>query len=1127
MTKEAQEIAVPAITNGGPHSDGPERSFAWRGAARLATALVLAGAACDLAWRLVPNHLSVTTGIVGYPIFYNYDYQRYTYAYYIVAFLLPAVMAAAFYLMARVGPLRRPANRGGKLFPLRTAEPSGSANDTGSNVGKQSRQPTTQHEQRVELGAFWSAARIALPAAAVALEVSVARSTTRGTLTSAAIYAGIGYVVAILAGASAYRLLKIRSNAGNRRQSRRAVSKWRTCLSKTNSLFAIATVPLLYTVSQHTAIRILSTKAVVQYSWLPLWTTVVLTAAALGVWAWMSLGRDRDVEAMMLVGLIGPLLLFLVIARLPGALGPFQAFDDAQSLAGSQLVFIHGLFPWKGVYLLHGILPDLLDGAVGIAMFGNSRWGANAGANIVVTPVTWLMLYVFCVYFFRRNRLALFGIGVAAATGLLQGAIGKFAFVPLMLICFDLVLKRPTWSRCSVFILVLFANAIITPESGVFVACLLLLVPIYELAVRERGTRYREALLRTKRMLLVGGAVVAAWCASLAGIGALGAFIDYYRLFAPSHALWGDYPVQWNLSQNVMVTAQFFFPPLLWLVTVGWVGAKVWLMRKWSYLDWSIVAAAGFAAVYYPQAFGRADVGHALEGFAAAVPLLLLWLAKVLGMVDAKLGDALWKALAGLVRRNSRRFKGAALFGGWFKPRYLGTLVVVGLVVGLTSADIGAPYGSPEKIVSAVPVRYHSTAPSQGVQPYLKRLGYTQPGVIDTDAIKRLGMLLDQYAGKNGPVFTFANELGVTYYLLNRVPGTRVYHVEMAQTAAAQRQVIAELRKSRPAVVLYSDPYFGIPDYDQIPQAVRGYLVSQYILDRYRPIVDLAGELVYLRRGITERTLPPLPPSSETAGLYFATNACSFGDAANFLAVPKSVEARKGTPVGLKPIGAAGVTVSGWAIDPTTKFPAASVLAVQNGAVVAQATPQAPRPDVVASVGNSAALYSGYSVTLPATITGAVEMYAELKTGGVIPLAVDRSVPDAVVKVGAASGAINSNGKTLNVEYSGPAGFADAVVGHRSGRFRVIGAKRGAPSAYRWLEISSKSHLDRASISLSDQVGGAVSHEIQFDVLPRSGRRMYVEVGSCPQWHGYSTIDHLTVSVGAGHSEPLTVRLIR
>ena len=63
---------------------------------RIVAALLAAGAICGLALTLYPDDLSVSTDILGYPIFRDFNSGRYTFEYLLIVVAFPAIAIAIF-----------------------------------------------------------------------------------------------------------------------------------------------------------------------------------------------------------------------------------------------------------------------------------------------------------------------------------------------------------------------------------------------------------------------------------------------------------------------------------------------------------------------------------------------------------------------------------------------------------------------------------------------------------------------------------------------------------------------------------------------------------------------------------------------------------------------------------------------------------------------------------------------------------------------------------------------------------------------------------------------------------------------------------------------------------------------
>jgi hypothetical protein len=105
---------------------------------------------------------------------------------------------------------------------------------------------------------------------------------------------------------------------------------------------------------------------------------------------------------------------------------------------------------------------------------------------------------------------------------------------------------------------------------------------------------------------------------------------------------------------------------------------------------------------------------------------------------------------------------------------------------------------------------------------------------------------------------------------------------------------LAELREDAPGVVVFNATD-GIPAWDEIPNTVRHYEISDFLLDRYRPVVFAGGNLLMLRKDLE---LPPGWPDALDLSvrpvldnLYFRTFPCDWRYAPNFLDVdPRPTE---------------------------------------------------------------------------------------------------------------------------------------------------------------------------------------------------------------------------------------------
>ena len=1034
---------------------------------RFSLAIALSGLITYALWHRVPGSLSASTDIVGYPIFANFDIARYFDAFDLIVFVFPLLVVLSYHGLAWRGPLRKPQE-------TRALRPVVSA---GARDGSTPRGDLAPSSVRSVYGFVAAVARLALPAGAVALEVSSARAPGASVPTTSGVVSGIAYLVVVI-GASVLTSRVFMRDEATHQDGRTAGGVRAATIMRSGA--GLVVVPLLFFVSRSTSVTVQSDHRVVHYPWLPAWFVLSVSAVLLS-WFLRRVSRartQREIESTgtaVLTFVVGPILLFLCVTALPGAFGLFGGFDDGQGLSAAQLTF-HGFFPWKDLFFIHGLLADVFDSGVGMLVFSNSRWGSFAGSTMFVYAITFLGFYYFAAYFARRNRLLVLGVSAAIVLGLLGGFADRFAFAPILLILFDTLLRRRSRLWSGVFMAVLVVEAILTPEVGLLALGLIVTLFLFEWFGRTPGTAIAPSFFRTLWCLTFGLAFTAVWFAFLAAAGALSGFIDYFIIFGPGHTLSGAIPTQWSLLHQPAVTVEFFLPVILLLLTIWRSVAKIRGRRPWTTRDWTMVAAATWVALYYGKGLGRADPGHVGEVFTVALPLVLLWVIELLAV-----GDRF------VFRLGSRRRVVRII-----TPRRLATSAAVVAVLAIAPQPLSSVMQTADRVRTVVPA-----------EPVVARLGYSVPGAIDAAKVEDLRAVLDRYAGAEEPVFDFTNDPGIIYYLLGRVPATRFYHVSMAISVFAQDLLISELRRSRPALVVFSDPENGLAEWDGVINMVRHYAVSQYILDHYVPLVDVDGTLIMLRSDLSSHA-PPLPPvqgSDLTSDLYFDAPTCAFGDTPNFLNVPGHPIVGTAVQIRIHVVGHGVTTVTGWAVDHSLLRPAREIVAVSGGRVVATAVPGVARPDVAQTLESSRVLVSGFTLVMPEQLSP-LQVYSLNSDNTMSPLGISTTVASSVVSAGIAHSVRTSDDVLHRVTTEDVRGSVDSG-GTTSELVVSLDLPSGTRlSSYQWLELRATRPLPPGSVVLTD-IPGNPSHEITFNTLPTTHTQVSVPVGSCQQWHGY------------------------
>ena len=124
----------------------------------------------------------------------------------------------------------------------------------------------------------------------------------------------------------------------------------------------------------------------------------------------------------------------------------------------------HGWLPWRDVVLAHGLLGDVAPTAVGWGLFGNSYWGAFAGASLIFYPVAAVAMYSLLAYLVGKSWPVLVIAALIFVGPWLGAEDPRYILWPLILLAFLALVKRPT-RLCAVALgFLIVAQAIVTPE---------------------------------------------------------------------------------------------------------------------------------------------------------------------------------------------------------------------------------------------------------------------------------------------------------------------------------------------------------------------------------------------------------------------------------------------------------------------------------------------------------------------------------------------------------------------------------------------------------------------------------------------------------------------------------------
>ncbi len=853
---------------------------------RFALSVGLAGGVTAGLLGLVPRTLRAHTDVVGATTFTNFDVDFYFVAFYAVVILLPVTALALFLVLTR--------RASGRWLPATASRRLAAAAEPELTDGPSPIQR-------------WAAqsARLALTGAVFGLEAAIAMGSQPGGFWKLEALAIAATGTAAFGLAIAWRRLRVRARP------------LLGCVAAVNALITPALFLGLVPVSMATTVTVLSSGVEHHYNWMPAWLGLLLTLLGLGL-VGRSLTRAssevdvRRVGRLVALFVAGSVAMFLLLAFLPGELGRIDMFHDGEGLVAARMAAL-GAFPWRDIIWAHGLLEDTYRSQFGLTLIDNSRWGGTAGYTLILSPLYLVSLYLLLAYLFRRNWPFLILSALILLGGTLLGETQwRWIFWPLILLLLAAMLRRPTNIRIAGFVAAMGLQAVIVPESVYAIPGCAAVVVLYEVYHFDRTRSLPASLRRTIGCGIAAVMFSAAFAAYLVSQHALGDFLYYYRIASAGRQYQGALRFGDQLATTLHPRMDRFaaIAPAVALLISFWYAAYRILNRiRFTEADWIMGAVALFVLLYYQKFLTRADA-HVYHPYAVAVPLLLYIGYRVAVRGETWLRDTSWGVA---VTRNL-------------------PLHPVGLAL-LLVAVLTFPGGFSNYLVQA-PARYRAAAASE---PWLATLGYATPAALNQSEFSDIQQVVQAYLGPNDSVFDFNNEPALYYYLLGYRPKTRYYHVELAMAQFAQADMISEIRRTHPKLIVFSNDRMGLPAWDKIPNMVRHYDVSQYILDNYRPLVNVQSQLIFVDKtaSVPSPTALGLRLSQPVIvdNLYFTAQECDWGYTPNFFSVkPASVPGRG--PVSLtvkRPAGAEGARSLVMELPPSKHWTDFRWLEIDNG----------------------------------------------------------------------------------------------------------------------------------------------------------------------------------------------------
>jgi hypothetical protein len=530
------------------------------------------------------------------------------------------------------------------------------------------------------------------------------------------------------------------------------------------------------------------------------------------------LGSDRTPNArtvrFAVAWLAIPVLLFCMnVASIASPWHWTDLFHRGESL-GPASDYLRGKIPYRDVFVLHGLLDDgFLDAGL-MRIFGRDQhvgvWRLIALDSLGLSAV-WLLAFAV----FGSIPLAAASLALALVTSVGNQRVVLEIISAIFLVGAVRSGRRWLMFPCGVFAtLALFYSF----ETGLYS----ILGAVATLAALEMVKRRRAGSVAlppgSGSLVFLGGlaACAAPFLIYFALNGALGSFFQTSFVTIPSiiDAVWSlPYPklgLTFRADPSLRSISDFILseklrfilnPVVLGIALI--VLITRFLRRSMTGLDQLLIALTMCGIVSQRSALGRADFPHQYFSAFLIGPILVILL-----MLMGRRLRAFWTAGPG-----ERAF--AVLFGGVLAPI---------LFVSLWVPDL---YNARIDDMTRYRVRVAGGGKLDPV--YLEVL----------DRVQVIESAVGQITAPADPIFDFSNQPAL-YFFANRPNPTRFYQIPIVSPLSHQREVILDLERSKPKLVLRKSPA-DFDNFDGIPNELRAAALAAYLDERYRYSTSVRG----------------------------------------------------------------------------------------------------------------------------------------------------------------------------------------------------------------------------------------------------------------------------------------------
>ncbi len=538
-----------------------------------------------------------------------------------------------------------------------------------------------------------------------------------------------------------------------------------------------------------------------------------------------SIGALLEFEKRVLLVVLVPLALICLRVNVPHAPALFGTdfFHFGEWIVPASLLQ-SGLLPWRDFLFVHGLLEDVLQSYVGMASWGKTIWASLVGYELWLRPASLAFLGLLFQRLFReRMPFLLCALLLLLVPPLYLPVFReRFALMPLCLWVFVAYLDRPSWARAFVLALLSVVHLFLTPE---FLFLALGLAAMTAVSDWQSRSYYKTLRFGLCSVFLIGAVFL-----SFHFLGLLAPFFAFYLGTAQDHLFSG------GSIPSVVYTREF----VLFLATMNltfWYALNSWWRGKhFTNEELAMGAVAFFSVLYFQKYTSRADAPHFAMVWSVALILFFYGLYRLLAVADDAVSARLrpWK--------------------NWSAP--LTSCLLIGLFLDLRPKlfNIYTGQAAGARLTASV-----SSLPGGAEK------GPLVLGERNAKVISGLEGFFRQHPAPEG-VFDFTNQPLLFHALLNLKPAISFPYTSLAIHPALQTRLVSELEKTKPRFVIYQSIFSPLGIWDGIPNRIRHYHVSRYLLSHYEPYAWVSGNLILVRLGDTRTrgwTLPLDPSLSD------------------------------------------------------------------------------------------------------------------------------------------------------------------------------------------------------------------------------------------------------------------------